>query len=206
MLQEVTLENELNRIVYSKVHKGSYSPIPLVSDREVKEEIYKLKSEKVQRPPTKQEYFALLDKLNKQVADIAILNGEITAQNIAGQKAVDDKYVADIAAAKLDEKNIGEALCICINHQLNNTEWYVVKDNGLLESQQVKAEAWRTAQMNIVYEEPTIMDAVAKYDTLIATKPKYDLEWKVEPVEPIEEPIEAQIGATPGATPGWEIT
>ena len=203
MLQEVTLENELNQIVYSTVKKGSFSPQPLISDLAIRNQIYDLKAEKVKRPSTKADYFALLDSLNAQILEIDNQNAVIRSQNEAGQKVVDDKYEADIAAAKLDEVNIGQALCNCINYQLNNTEWYVLNDSGLVASQQKQAEDWRTAQMNIV-SEPTIDSAVTTYNNLLDTKPKYDLQWISKTQTPVLKVTES-VGATPGATPGWEI-
>ena len=181
MFEEYTLESQLNNIVYKKVVRDPYPvPTPLIDDSVQRNELSDLKAERIQRPPTKQEYLDLLDSLTTQISDIAAQNATITLNNAAARKAVDDKYTADIATAKLDQVNIGAALCNCINYQLNQTEWYVVKDNGLTDAQQVKADAWRTAQMNIVYEEPTIGAAVAKYDTLLTTKPKYDLAWEAK--------------------------
>ena len=178
-MQEVTLENELNRIVYDKVKRDPYpEPIPYIDGDAVRKELKDLKADKIPRPGSKIEYLNRVRQLEAQLISISEDNAIIAQENAEGRKAVDDKYTADIEAAKLDEVNIGQALCNCINHQLNATEWYVCKDSGLLESQQVKADAWRLAQMNIVFEEPTIEAAVSKYEALLTTKPKYNLTWE----------------------------
>ena len=181
MIEDYTIDGQINQIVWQKVKRGEYPvPTPLVSDEVQRKELADLRAERIQRPPTKKEYFQLITTLQTEINSIEMQNKQITLDNSAARKAVDDKFDTDIAAAKLDEVNIGQALCNCINYQLNQTEWYVVKDNGLIESQQVKADAWRAAQMSIVYEEPSIELAVAKYDALVATKPKYELKWEIE--------------------------
>jgi hypothetical protein len=107
---EVTTENELNSIVYQKVKKGEYpQPTPTTDYSDIQNQIDNLKNERIQRPPTKQEYFALLNSLNLQVETIKHQNEQTTLDNQKARQAVDDKFLADIETAKKDPENIRNA-------------------------------------------------------------------------------------------------
>lgn len=181
MFEDYTLENQLNRIVYSKIKRGEYPvPTPLISDEVQRKELADLKAERISRPPTKKQYFDLLAELSLQIKNIAGQNAQITIDNAAAIKAVDDKFDSDIAKAKLDETNIGQALCNCINYQLNQTTWYVVKDSQLTPTKQLQADIWRDSVMKIPTDYPKINDAIARYESLTAAKPDIDIKWSLE--------------------------
>jgi phenylalanyl-tRNA synthetase alpha subunit len=181
MIEDYTIEFQLALIASQKVKHGEYPvPRPLISDSEQRKQLSDLKAERVQRPPTKQQYFSLLSTLQKEIEGITSENKQILIDNEAARKAVDDKYNSDIEKAKLDEANIGQALCNCINHQLNQTTWYVVKDSQLTVSKQAEADGWRDAVMRIPTDYPKINDAVARYESLTATKPDIDIKWTLE--------------------------
>jgi len=184
MIEDFSLENQLNKIVYSKVKRGEYPvPTPLISDEVQRKELADLRAERIPRPPTKSGYLNRIAQLNAQITDIIAENAQITLSNQAARKAVDDKYDADIAKAKLDEGNIGQALCNCINYQLNQTTWYVVKDSQLTVQTQATADGWRDAMMKITTDYPKINEAVARYESLTNTKPDIDIKWKMESME-----------------------
>ena len=178
MIEDYTLESQLTQIVYQKVKRGEYPvPTPLISDESQKKEFADLKAERIPRPKTKAEYFGRLEYLTSQIASIASQNAQITLDNAAARKAVDDKFDSDIVKAKLDEANIGQALCNCINYQLNQTTWYVVKDSQLTPTKQLQADIWRDSVMKIPTDYPKINDAIARYESLTAAKPDIDIKW-----------------------------
>lgn len=179
MFQDVTLENELIRIVNEKIKKDPYpEPIPYINGDAIKKELRDLKSDKIPRPRNKIEYLNRTRQLEAQIASIAEDNAIITQENAAAKKAVDDKFKLDIEAAKLDDVNIGQALCNCIDHELEKTVWYVTKDSGLTSTQQAKADKWREDMMMIPFSYTDINQAVAAYNTKKSEKPAYNLKWK----------------------------
>jgi hypothetical protein len=92
------------------VKRGEYPErIPLVDGSEIMRQIEDLKNERVERPPTKQEYFALLESLELQFAAIKLQNEQANTDNQKARKAVDDKFLSDIETAKKDPANIREA-------------------------------------------------------------------------------------------------
>jgi len=178
MIEDYTLEGQLSQIVYSKVKRGEYPvPTPLISDAVQRKELADLKAERIPRPHTKAEYFQLVTTLQTEINSIGVQNAQIILDNAAARKAVDNKFDTDIAKAKLDEGNIGQALCNCINYQLNQTTWYVVKDSKLTIPTQATADAWRDAMMKITTDYPKINEAVARYESLTNTKPDIDIKW-----------------------------
>jgi hypothetical protein len=182
MLQEVTLENKLNEIVYQKVQRGNYPSPPLPLDEQIRiknNEIYALKAEKVPRPPTKQEYFALLESLGKEVQDLIAKQNQNNSEYQTARGLVDTKYNEDIATAKLDPINIGEALAACIDYQLTDTLWWTASDCGLSTQQRVETDTWRLDMMKIVYNYPVVSDAVVEYNKLLSVKPNYTIKFGV---------------------------
>jgi len=129
---ETTFETELNRIVYAKVASGEYpDPIAQVSDAEQRAELIGLKAGTIARPATKPGYLNRLAQLEAQIKGIAAQNKQINVDNAAARKAVDDKFSADIAEAKLDEENLMAAIRAYRNYLLAQTDWTQNSDNKL---------------------------------------------------------------------------
>lgn len=181
-MQEVTLENELQKIAYQKVQRGNYPSPPLPLDEQIrlkKNQIYNLKAEKVPRPSTKKEYLDLLISLDNEVKELITKQGTDKSSYDAARSVIDNKYNEDIAAAKLDPINIGEALVKCIDYQLTETLWWTSTDCGLSTQQRVITDSWRLDMMKVVYDYPVVADAVERYNKLLILKPNYNIKFGV---------------------------
>lgn len=176
---DTNIENELDSIVYGKVKRGEYPPVPIAVQYEnLAKQLNDLKKSKIPRPKTKVEYFALLESLEKQISDIKKQNESAMLEYSESKKQIDYKYSSDIELAKLDQANIGMALCKCIDYHLNDTLWCVAKDSCLSVTSQSGIDKWRKDMMNIPTTAATVTEAIATFNTLVATKPDYKIKWK----------------------------
>ena len=185
MVEQRTLEQELNRVVYEVVQKGPYpSPTPTLEEqiRLKRQAIWELQNGQSPRPAPKTAFLAVVEELKDQLAELIVQNDQISQANAAARKVVDDTYQADLAAARLNPINIGTALCACIDWQLTSTVWFTLKDSGLSVAQQAKADQWRSDIMTIPFTYTVIAEAVEQYNQLLVTKPDYSLKWSQVPV------------------------
>lgn len=171
-------------IVYDNVVREKYpDPIPN-HDEEITQLLkydHELQSGQIPRPKTKDAYFAVLRDTENRIRELVADNKNIEALNILERKKVDDKYAADVEAAKVDETYIGKALSFCIDEQLNSTLWYTAPDSGLSIAQAGIATKWRKDIMAITETTSTITESVTKFNTLVASKPDYNIKWKKKP-------------------------
>lgn len=178
MSEDYTIKNQLSRIVYEKVKRDPYpEPKPYIDSEVVRKQLIDLKAEKTPRPKTKGEYIDLLNSLDAQLKGINAKNAQIAIDNETIRKAVDDKYTDDIASAKLDPINIGEALLICIDYQLSQTQWWTTPDCGLSSQQQLIADSWRLDMMKVIYDNADISKSLEQYNKVLTAKPKYSLKF-----------------------------
>jgi len=147
---ETTFETELNRIVYAKVVRGEYpDPVAYVSDAEQREELAGLRAGTIDRPATKLGYINRLAQLEAQIKDIAKRNEQIDIENTAARKAIDDKYIADIAAAKLEEVNLMAAVRSYRNYLISQCDWTQIPDAPLTVEQKTAWQEYRQALRDI---------------------------------------------------------
>lgn len=117
---------ELNHIVYQKVQRGNYPPLPQPLDEQIwvkRNEIYALKAEKVPRPSTKKEYLDLLTSLEQEVKDLVTKQETDKSTYDAECSVINNTYNDEIAAAKLDEANIWKAIRNYRNYLLSQCDW-----------------------------------------------------------------------------------
>jgi hypothetical protein len=146
-MMEVTLENELNQIVYQKIQRGEYpSPKPSIDNKEIRKELADLKGEKIPRSATKIEYLNHLAQLDAQLIDIRQQNEQITLDNAAARKAVDEKFTADIAAAKRNPDNQWAAIRAVRNAHLAATDWTQISDVPMQKDQY---ETWKVYRQKL---------------------------------------------------------
>ena len=121
MIEETTLEIELSKIVYNSVEKEKYpSPIQLIDDSIYRKQLEDLKQN---RPSTKTKYLSQLELINKQISNISTQNNQNNINYYKSVKEIDDKYINDIAIAKLDEANIWKAIRSYRNYLLSQCDW-----------------------------------------------------------------------------------
>ncbi len=103
-----------------------------------------------------------------------------TIQNVSGNKYVtinaDDTITYDLTSYEADVLS-DQWICLInsIIDQLNDTAWYMLSDSALTSSQLIIATQWRKDIMNIPITYKNITDAQNEYNTLIETKPEYEL-------------------------------
>lgn len=144
------MENELNQIVYSMVTRGEYpTPATLISDEAQRKELADLKAEKIPRPSTKKEYLDTLARLEKEIADIAVLNKQNNEETASSRKAIDDKFEADIAALKQDETAQWSAIRAVRTQLLTDCDWTQIPDVPLTDEQRKAWQEYRQALRDI---------------------------------------------------------
>jgi len=147
---EVTMENELNNIVYTQVKRAEYpEQKPAISDEAQRKELADLKAEKIKRPATKKEYLDTLARLEKEIADIAVLNKQNGEETASSRKAIDDKFAADIAALKQDESNQWTAVRAVRTKLLTDCDWTQIPDVPLTDEQRKAWQEYRQALRDI---------------------------------------------------------
>ena len=150
MIEEVTMENELNKVVYQKVQRDPYpDPTPLMDNSVQRQELSDLLAERIPRPATKDKYLSRLDELKSQIVTIDNQNAIIITKNNANNKAVDDKFTADIAAAKLDPDNMWEAIRAVRNYKLSQTDWTQTVDCQLSDEDKAAMQKYRQSLRDI---------------------------------------------------------
>lgn len=120
---ETNITIELERIVSSNVKREEYpTQVSLLSDKELRQELYDLKAEKIKRPATKEEYFSRLLELETAIADIAASNKQALLEFDTERVTIDNNYSTAVEAAKKDAYNIRDAEISVLVYKTNIEE------------------------------------------------------------------------------------